>query len=137
MKIASCPQCPESDGWPSRRRRSRWAKSRHPTRQKSNPPTLGSAVQLQGFVCHITLFAPKIMVVCHNSSAATAPVLVGWAFMKARHEKKHTLGGDYGRCSVFGARRSRGRCVRGWVGRVQSRRLCDRDATVAVLCRSG
>jgi hypothetical protein len=24
-KIASCPQCPESDGWPSERRPSRWA----------------------------------------------------------------------------------------------------------------
>src|SRR5262249_41774266 len=26
MKIGLCPQCPESDGWPSRRRPSRWAK---------------------------------------------------------------------------------------------------------------
>src|SRR5260370_15897373 len=57
-------------GRPARRT---WAKSRHPTRQKSNPPTLGSAVQLQSCVRPITLFAPKIMVVCHNSSAATAP----------------------------------------------------------------
>jgi hypothetical protein len=72
------------------------AKSRHRTRQKSNPPTLGSAVQLQGCVRHITLFAPKIMVASRNSSAAT----VGWAFMKARHEKKHTQGGICGRCSV-------------------------------------
>src|SRR5712675_539978 len=38
------------------------AKSRHPTRQKSNQPTFGSAMQLQGCVRHITLFAPKIMV---------------------------------------------------------------------------
>ena len=75
-------------------------KSRHPTLQKSNPPTLGSAARLQGCVRHITLFALKIMVVCLNSSAATAPVLVGWALMKARHEKKHTQGGDCGRCSV-------------------------------------
>jgi hypothetical protein len=27
-KIASCPQCPESDGWPSERRPSRWANRR-------------------------------------------------------------------------------------------------------------
>src|SRR5712664_1953361 len=32
------------------------AKSRHPTRQKSNQPTFGSAMQLQGCVRHITLF---------------------------------------------------------------------------------
>jgi hypothetical protein len=25
MKIGPCPQCPESDGWPSKRRPSRWA----------------------------------------------------------------------------------------------------------------
>src|SRR5262245_9745696 len=25
MKIGPCPQCPESDRWPSKRRRSRWA----------------------------------------------------------------------------------------------------------------
>jgi len=25
MKIGPCPQCPESDGWPSKRRLSRWA----------------------------------------------------------------------------------------------------------------
>ena len=29
-KIASCPQCPESDGWPSKRRPSRWANSCRP-----------------------------------------------------------------------------------------------------------
>src|SRR5215470_9919374 len=28
-KIASCPQCPESGGWPSKRRLSRWASKRH------------------------------------------------------------------------------------------------------------
>ena len=54
------------------------------------------AVQLQGCVRYITLFAPKIMIACRNSSAAT----VGWAFMKARHEQKHTQGGVCGRCSV-------------------------------------
>src|SRR5262249_49388145 len=29
MKIGPCPQCPESDGWPSKRRPSRWATTGH------------------------------------------------------------------------------------------------------------
>ena len=29
LKIASCPQCTESDGWPSQRRPPRWATRRH------------------------------------------------------------------------------------------------------------
>jgi hypothetical protein len=34
MKIGPCPQCPESDGWPSKRRPSRWANSCHVRRSK-------------------------------------------------------------------------------------------------------
>ena len=34
-KIGPCPQCPESDGWPSKRRRSLWATSR-PTASRQN-----------------------------------------------------------------------------------------------------
>ncbi len=36
-EIASCPQCPESDAWPSKRRPSRWARKRHSSREKSAP----------------------------------------------------------------------------------------------------
>src|SRR5215831_4095532 len=59
----------------------------HPADVESTHARISSAIA--GLCAPYHTLCPKIMIASSSSSAAT----VGWAFMKARHEKKHTQAG--------------------------------------------